>query len=59
MLCEDIFEIVIKKIEPLKRNYKLFLEYMESLRADKRNYDIKLEIQKYHIWSKNAESTYH
>ena len=40
-------------------SYKSFLEYMESLWLDKNSYDVKSEIQKYYIWSKNAESTYH
>lgn len=39
-------------------NYKLFLEYMETLWSSKINYDVKTEIQKYYTWSKNAESTY-
>lgn len=52
-------ETTKNKIGPSKHNYKSFLQYMETLRPNKKNYDIQLEIQKYHIWSKNANSTYH
>jgi len=46
-------------VKPSKINYKFFLEYMDTLRPNKKNYDVKLEIEKYRIWSKNAENAYH
>jgi hypothetical protein len=64
--CENINGTDDIKNNKLKKNnprlsymsYKLFLQYMEDLRLNKKDYDIKFEIQKYNTWSKNAESTY-
>jgi len=48
-----------KRIEELKRNYNSFLQYMDTLIPNKKKYDVKLEIEKYRMWSQNVESTYH
>lgn len=46
-------------VGPSQLAHQLFLQYMETLRPDQKNYDVKLETQKYHVWSKNAQKTYH
>ena len=47
-----------KKIKLLNMSFKIFLQYMATLWSNKQLYDVKSEIQKYRIWSKNAENAY-
>jgi len=52
-------EALKKRNEQLNRKYNSFLQYMDTLRPNITKYDVKLEIEKYRMWSKNAESAYH
>lgn len=48
----------INKTKASYMSYKLFLQYMDTYWLNKQSYDVKFEIQKYHIWSKNVENAY-